>query len=67
MAGLTAEPGAFIRRRPAPDAGRRRPPHARDHAVVRGAGYDVILVETTGVGQSEAVVVEMVDSSCSSF
>ena len=26
-----------------------------------GAGYDVVLVETVGVGQSETAVAEMVD------
>ena len=26
-----------------------------------GAGYDIILVETVGVGQSEVAVVDMVD------
>src|SRR3712207_6241557 len=30
--------------------------------VVEAAGYDVVLVETVGVGQSEITVAEMVDS-----
>src|SRR5205807_5303412 len=30
--------------------------------VVEAAGYDVVLVETVGVGQSETAVAEMVDS-----
>src|SRR4051812_25211015 len=30
--------------------------------VVEAAGYDVVLVETVGVGQSEGTVAEMVDS-----
>ena len=30
--------------------------------VVEAAGYDVVLVETVGVGQSEVTVAEMVDS-----
>jgi LAO/AO transport system kinase len=29
---------------------------------VRGRGYDVVLVETVGVGQSEVVVADMVDT-----
>ena len=30
--------------------------------VVEAAGYDVVLVETVGVGQSETTVADMVDS-----
>src|SRR5438270_8459407 len=30
--------------------------------VMEAAGYDVVLVETVGVGQSEFVVADMVDS-----
>ncbi len=62
MAGLTAEPGAFIR--PSPSAGTLGGVARRTREIMllcEAAGYDVILVETTGVGQSEAVVVEMVD------
>ena len=54
-----------------PSSGRRRPP-ARSAAspgatretmvVMEAAGYDVVLVETVGVGQSETAVAEMVDT-----
>ncbi|HBP22092.1 MAG TPA: methylmalonyl Co-A mutase-associated GTPase MeaB, partial [Planctomycetes bacterium] len=30
--------------------------------LCEAAGYDVVLVETVGVGQSESVVVELVDT-----
>ncbi|MCZ9346941.1 methylmalonyl Co-A mutase-associated GTPase MeaB, partial [Streptomyces sp. TRM76130] len=30
--------------------------------VMEAAGYDVVLVETVGVGQSETAVADMVDS-----
>ena len=42
-------------------ARRCRPQDARDHPGVRSRGYDVILVETVGVGQSEIAVRSMVD------
>ena len=50
---------------------RRRPPGTlggvaqatrESMVVVEAAGYDVVLVETVGVGQSEVTVAEMVDS-----
>lgn len=62
MAGLTAEPNAFIR--PSPSAGTLGGVARRTREtmlICEAAGYDVILIETTGVGQSETVVVEMVD------
>ena len=63
MARLSTDPHAFIRpsRRPAPSAaspGRRR----RRWRSSKSAGYDVILVETVGVGQSEVTVAGMVDT-----
>ena len=49
-----------------PTSGRRRPPgrsaggqgHPGDHRAAGGAGFDVILVETVGVGQSEVAGVQ---------
>lgn len=62
MAQLAADPGAFIR--PSPSAGSlggvaRRTREAM--LVCEAAGYDVVLVETVGVGQSEVAVASMVD------
>jgi LAO/AO transport system kinase len=62
MERLSMEPGAFIR--PSPSGGTlggvaRR---TRETIVVcEAAGFDVIIVETVGVGQSETTVASMVD------
>ncbi|MCD4524559.1 methylmalonyl Co-A mutase-associated GTPase MeaB [Nocardioides sp. cx-173] len=63
MARLSADPQAFIR--PSPSAGTlggvaRATVQAM--AVLEAAGYDVVLVETVGVGQSEVTVAGMVDT-----
>jgi LAO/AO transport system kinase len=63
MERLAVDPAAFIR--PSPTAGhaRRRRPATRETIVVmEAAGYDVVLVETVGVGQSETAVANMVDT-----
>ncbi|MEO3787832.1 methylmalonyl Co-A mutase-associated GTPase MeaB [Actinocorallia sp. B10E7] len=63
MARLSADPNAFIR--PSPTAGTLGgvAKATREAMVVmEAAGYDVILVETVGVGQSETTVAEMTDS-----
>ncbi len=62
MPRLAAAPEAFIR--PSPSAGSmggvaRRTREAM--LVCEAAGYDVVLVETVGVGQSEFAVASMVD------
>jgi len=62
MARLAVAPEAFIR--PSPSAGSlggvaRRTREAM--LVCEAAGYDVVLVETVGVGQSEYAVASMVD------
>ena len=62
MDRLSREPGAFIR--PSPSQTHlggvaRRTREAV--AVCEGAGFDVILIETVGVGQSETVVAQMSD------
>jgi LAO/AO transport system kinase len=61
MPRLAAEPAAYIR--PSPQRGRSvaSPARRREHAGVRAAGYDVVLIETVGVGQSETVVADMTD------
>jgi LAO/AO transport system kinase len=63
MARLAADPHAYIR--PSPSAGTlggvaRATVQAM--AVLEAAGYDVVLVETVGVGQSEVTVAGMVDT-----
>ncbi|HWM72174.1 MAG TPA: methylmalonyl Co-A mutase-associated GTPase MeaB [Nocardioides sp.] len=63
MARLSADPDAFIR--PSPSAGTlggvaRATMQAM--TVLEAAGYDVVLVETVGVGQSEVTVAGMVDT-----
>ena len=63
MAQLSVSPDAFIR--PSPSAGTlggvaRATSQAM--TVLEAAGYDVILVETVGVGQSEITVAGMVDT-----
>src|SRR5262245_24901680 len=62
MARLAADDAAFIR--PSPSGGSlggvaRRTREAM--LVGEGAGYDVVMVETVGVGQSEFTVASMVD------
>lgn len=63
MARLAQDQRAFIR--PSPSAGTlggvaRATVQAM--GVLEGAGYDVVLVETVGVGQSEVTVAGMVDT-----
>jgi LAO/AO transport system kinase len=62
MEALARDPKAFIR--PSPTAGQlggvaRRTREAS--LLCEAAGFDVILIETVGVGQSETAVAEMVD------
>jgi LAO/AO transport system kinase len=63
MARLANDPNAFVR--PSPSAGTlggvaRATVQAM--AVLEAAAYDVVLVETVGVGQSEVTVAGMVDT-----
>lgn len=63
MASLSVDPRAYIR--PSPSAGTlggvaRATTQAM--LVLEAAGYDVVLVETVGVGQSEVTVAGMVDT-----
>jgi LAO/AO transport system kinase len=62
MPRLSASEGAFIR--PSPSGGSLGGVASRTREamlVCEAAGYDVVLVETVGVGQSEYVVASMVD------
>ncbi len=63
MAHLSVDPDAFIR--PSPTAGTLGGVAAATReaiVVMEAAGYDVVLIETVGVGQSETVVAEMTDT-----
>ncbi|QNG36024.1 methylmalonyl Co-A mutase-associated GTPase MeaB [Geodermatophilaceae bacterium NBWT11] len=63
MSRLSVDPHAFIR--PSPTAGTLggvAQATRESMVVVEAAGYDVVLVETVGVGQSEVTVAEMVDT-----
>ncbi len=63
MPGLSADPNAYIR--PSPSAGTLggvARATAQTITLLEGAGYDVVLVETVGVGQSETTVAGMVDT-----
>ncbi len=63
MSRLAVEASAYIR--PSPTSGTLggvAQATRESMVVVEAAGYDVVLVETVGVGQSEVTVAEMVDS-----
>ncbi|MEV5786165.1 methylmalonyl Co-A mutase-associated GTPase MeaB [Streptomyces sp. NPDC051639] len=63
MERLAVDPAAFVR--PSPTAGTLggvAKATRESMVVMEAAGYDVILVETVGVGQSETAVANMVDS-----
>lgn len=62
MERLTVRPEAFIR--PSPSSGSLGGVAHRTREVMllcEAAGYDVILIETVGIGQSEVTVASMVD------
>ncbi|WP_042369421.1 methylmalonyl Co-A mutase-associated GTPase MeaB [Streptacidiphilus neutrinimicus] len=63
MERLAVDPAAFVR--PSPSAGTLggvAKATRESMVVMEAAGYDVVLVETVGVGQSETTVADMVDS-----
>jgi LAO/AO transport system kinase len=63
MARLAADPHAYVR--PSPTSGTLGGVAKATReaiVVVEAAGYDVVIVETVGVGQSETAVADMVDS-----
>lgn len=62
MAHLAGDENAFIR--PSPSAGTLGGVAAKTRETMlacEAAGYDIILVETVGIGQSETVVADMTD------
>jgi len=62
MAHLASDPNAFVR--PSPSSGTLGGVAAKTREtmlVCEAAGYDVILVETVGIGQSETAVADMTD------
>ena len=62
MARLAIDPAAFIR--PSPSAGGLGGVAAKTREAMllcEAAGYDVMLVETVGIGQSETAVADMTD------
>ncbi len=62
MARLSTDPKAFIRPSPSGDTLGGVAAQTRESILLcEAAGYDVILVETVGVGQSETMVHSMVD------
>ncbi|MFF7442006.1 methylmalonyl Co-A mutase-associated GTPase MeaB [Streptomyces sp. NPDC008122] len=63
MERLAVDPAAFVR--PSPSAGTLggvAKATRESMVVMEAAGYDAVLVETVGVGQSETAVANMVDS-----
>lgn len=65
MTRLAADPHAYIR--PSPAAGTLggvARATAQTLLLLEAAGYDVVLIETVGVGQSEVTVAGMVDTFC---
>jgi LAO/AO transport system kinase len=62
MPGLAREPAAFIRPSPAGHTLGGVGRHTRESIVVcEAGGFDVVIVETVGVGQSETAVADMTD------
>ena len=62
MERLAVDPGAFVRPSPAGRSLGGVTRATRETILVcEAAGFDVVLVETVGVGQSETVVADMVD------
>jgi LAO/AO transport system kinase len=62
MEQLSRNPRAFIR--PSPSAGKLGGVHRKTREsmlICESAGFDVILIETVGVGQSEVIIRDMVD------
>ncbi|MFD9127449.1 methylmalonyl Co-A mutase-associated GTPase MeaB [Kitasatospora sp. NPDC059571] len=63
MEKLSADPNAFVR--PSPTSGTLggvAKATRESMVVMEAAGYDTVLVETVGVGQSETTVADMVDT-----
>ena len=65
MSELAADDRAYVR--PSPSGGSLGGVHRKTREAMllcEAAGYDVVLVETVGVGQSETAVASMVDTFC---
>ena len=65
MSELAADDRAYVR--PSPSGGSLGGVHRKTREAMllcEAAGYDVVLVETVGVGQSETAVAAMVDTFC---
>ncbi len=63
MIRLAAQPNAFVRASPsAGTLGGVAKATRETMIVMEAAGFDIVLVETVGVGQSEYVVADMVDT-----
>jgi LAO/AO transport system kinase len=63
MEHLSAHPAAYVR--PSPSGGALGGVHRKTREsllLCEAAGYDVVLVETVGVGQSEVAVADLVDT-----
>lgn len=62
METLSRDPNAFVRPSPAGHTLGGVTRHTRETInIVEAAGFDVVIVETVGVGQSETAVAEMTD------
>jgi len=62
MAQLSSDPNAFVR--PSPSSGTLGGVAAKTRETMllcEAAGYDVVMVETVGIGQSETAVADMTD------
>lgn len=65
MERLSVDPAAFVRASPTSGALGGVAGATRETIVLcEAAGFDVVLVETVGVGQSETMVADMVDIFC---
>ena len=63
MDALAASPQAYVRPSPSRGTLGGTAPHTREAMLVcEAAGFDVVLIETVGVGQSEAAVRDLVDT-----
>jgi LAO/AO transport system kinase len=63
MVSLASDPAAFVRSSPtAGTLGGVTKATREAIVIVEAAGYDILIVETVGVGQSETAVADMVDS-----
>ncbi len=62
MSGLSVDPNAFIRPSPTGNTLGGVTRRTRETMLLcEAAGFDIVIVETVGIGQSETVVADMVD------